>query len=99
MDLTKPQRKALEILRDHGPLRAGAFAAIMWPDSPGWSSVTKCGPNGSTSGGGMNLAGGAYLGKLRRKGLTNRFGDRLDRHRISPEGLEMLKKAEHLPKV
>ena len=68
--LTPSQSKALEILRDEGPLRGREFARAMWPDSPGWTRVAKCGPGGSHQGGGMYGAGGAYMGKLRHLGLA-----------------------------
>ena len=66
--LTKPQRKALQILRDHGPIQPREFAKKMWPDSPCWRHHIKCGPSGSHRGGGMYLAAGGYLGKLGRRG-------------------------------
>jgi hypothetical protein len=66
-DLTKSQHKALKIIKNHGPIRPREFAKLMWPDSDCWSNRTNCGPKGVTKGGGMNLAGGGYLGKLRKK--------------------------------
>ena len=66
--LTLPQRKALEIVQEFGPIRPREFARKMWPDSRGWRRSARCGPNGSHRGGGMYLAGGGYLGKLCRKG-------------------------------
>jgi len=44
----------------------------MWPESDGWMHHSKCGPYGSCTGGGMNLAGGGYLGKLGRRGWVIR---------------------------
>lgn len=40
----------------------------MWKDSPKWKNKTKCGYNGVARGGGMRLAAGDYLGKLRANG-------------------------------
>ena len=70
--LTPTQRRALEILRDHAPLSPSVFAKWMWPDAEAWSHHTKCG-HGTSHGGGMNLAGGAYLGKLRKRGWAERW--------------------------
>jgi hypothetical protein len=70
--LTPTQRRALEILRDHAPLSPSVFAKWMWPDAEAWSHHTKCG-HGTSHGGGMNLAGGGYLGKLRKRGWAERW--------------------------
>ena len=69
--ITESQRKALEIIKHHPGIAPREFAAFMWPDSDGHRRHTKCG-HGVTRGGGMNLAGGGYLGKLTRKGLIYR---------------------------
>ncbi|HEX5704922.1 MAG TPA: hypothetical protein VFX97_17120 [Pyrinomonadaceae bacterium] len=75
MTLTNSQRRALEIVRDHPGIAPREFAEFMWPDSDGHSNLTNCG-RGVTRGGGMNLAGGGYLGKLCRKGLVYRSPQR-----------------------
>lgn len=67
--MTDATKRALTIIRDHGPIRPREFADLMWPDSPGHNRYSKCGPKGSHRGGGMYLAAGGYLGKLRRRGL------------------------------
>ena len=67
--LTEPQRRALEIIRDEPGLRPARFAEKMWPDSPGWRTRRKCGGYGVHQGGGMYVAAGQYLGKLRGRGL------------------------------
>jgi len=64
MKLTEPQKRALRILRDHGPLRPREFARLMWPDSPGWNRLHNCGPYGASYGTMMPMCGGAYLAKL-----------------------------------
>ena len=66
--LTEPQRRALEIVAEHGPIRPRKFALLMWPDSPGWQQSYKCGPWGASRGIAMARTGGAYLGKLQRRG-------------------------------
>ena len=68
MGLTASQRRALEIVRDHGPIKPREFSEKMWPESPGHQRYSKCGPSGVTRGGGMNLAAGGYLGRLRKRG-------------------------------
>ena len=72
--LTKPQRRALEILAT-GPKTPTEFAEQMWPDSPGWTRVYSSGQHGSSAGKAMPRTGGAYLGKLRQRGLVARAGD------------------------
>lgn len=63
--------RALQIIKAYGrPIYPRDFARLMWPDSEGWQHSTKCGPKGVTRAGGMNLAGGAYLGKLAQRGLV-----------------------------
>lgn len=67
--LTESLKKALLIIRDHSPSRPREFAYMMWKDSPKWKNKVKAGNNGVAKGGGMPLAAGGYLGKLRSKGL------------------------------
>lgn len=83
--------KALRILADWAKTHSHdecispkRFARLMWPDSPGWRSSTKCGNNGVTLGGAMPQAGGTLLGRLERMGFTD------FRHRINENGLRVL---------
>lgn len=92
--MTPTERRALVILRDHGSLMAREFAMLMWPDAPGWKRVSRCGPNGSSTGGGMNLAGGAYIGRLRRKGWVAFADSRCYTHGLTGEGAKALREAE-----
>jgi hypothetical protein len=69
--MTESTKKALEIIKEKGPIKPKRFAKFMWPDSDGWSTHTNCG-HGVTRGGGMNLAAGGYLGKLRKRGLIEK---------------------------
>lgn len=64
--LTEPQVRALRILVAVDEITPRAFARKMWPDSPGWKRSYRCGPNGSSRGSMMSMAGGGYLGKLTR---------------------------------
>lgn len=68
--LTKFQIKALKMVRAHPKIIPSQFAALMWPDSPGWTRNCKCGPNGSCVGSGIRQAGGAKLSILHRAGLV-----------------------------
>lgn len=68
-DLTDHQKKAILIIGQRGSVRPRQFARLFWPDSEGWQRHAKAGPHGVSQGGGMSLAAGGYLGKLRRKGL------------------------------
>lgn len=67
--LSPKRRRALEIIRDFGPLSPGRFAQRMWPKSPCWSRIYKCGPNGASRGIMMAVAAGGFLAKLRDDGL------------------------------
>lgn len=87
--MTDSQKKALEILRDHGPMTAGWFAERMWPDSPNWGKHFNSG-SGCVVGKGMRLCGGSYLGRLRKIGLVHRGGERFNMYKISSKGLALL---------
>jgi len=68
MKLSAKTLAALQIIRAHPGIQPREFARLMWPDSDGFRRSSRCG-RGSSRGGGMNLAGGGYLGRLRRCGL------------------------------
>lgn len=71
MKLTKQQVRAVRILcRAENPVKPKAFARAMWPDAEGWQSYAKCGAKGVSRGGGMVLAAGGYLGRLRVAGIA-----------------------------
>lgn len=90
--LTRSQRRALIILRDHGPMMPRDFAEHMWPTSDGWHRYAKCGPKGVHQGGGMYRAAGAYLGKLCRLGLVEHArNSRWNGYLISKEGRQALR--------
>ena len=67
--MTLTQTKALQIIRDHAPIRPGRFADLMWPNSPAHTRSYNCGPYGATRGSGLVLSAGSYLAKLARAGL------------------------------
>lgn len=96
--MTPFRRKALEMLRDFGPLTPSAFAHKMWPDSPAWKHSLACGPNGAHRGRGMYKAGGSYIGKLSQAGLVEPdvtlIGNRLYHkgYKLSRLGEEELKR-------
>lgn len=91
--LTEPQRRALLIIKEHGPIRPREFAKAMWPDAPGWKRACKCGPNGSTKGSGMITAGGAYLGRLRKMRLVRPSYDWKAGYVLSTTGRKALREA------
>lgn len=68
-----PTIKALKIIAENEITSASQFARFMWPDSPAWKRHGRCGPNGVTQGTGIQLAGGAYLGKLRQRKLISQL--------------------------
>ena len=98
MKLTYSQYQALRILRDQGgdgTILPREFAQAMWPDSPGWQRICKAGNYGVTVGGGMNLAGGAYLGRLRQKGWTI-WVSAYRGHKLSDTGRRVLEAHEEM---
>ena len=97
--LTDKQRKALEIVRDFGGhIWPRSFAERMWPDSPCWTKNYRCG-HGSTSGGPtMAQSGGAFLAKLRRKGLLKAIyvrGSYISYYDISDKGKKALEAGQY----
>ena len=67
--------RALEIIRDYDISAPKQFALFMWPESAAWQQSVKCGVNGSHRGGGMYRTGGAFLGRLQRRGLLRPHWD------------------------
>lgn len=88
--LTDPQFKALGILATDGPKTPRNFAKRMWPDSPGWRRSCNVG-TGAARGVAMWRSGGAYLGKLARKGWTKQISHFPDPNRsaITQVGLQI----------
>ena len=94
VSLTAARERALRIFVEHGPLMAGRFAHYMWPDSPGWKRVINCG-YGATQGRGMYMAGGSYIGKLRKLGLVDYvWKPGVYEFRITSKGRELLRAAK-----
>lgn len=99
MNLTKPQKRALQILHKHGPLHPREFARLMWPDSLGWKRMHKCGNYGASPGAMMAMVGGGYLAKLRYRGWvgqswrTRWIGNRPRSlgHSLTDEGYKVLR--------
>jgi len=82
-DLTPKQKRALEIIRKNPGIRPREFAKLMWPDSPRWRNMAKCG-YGVHQGGGMYLAAGGFMGKLNKLGLIHLKGEMgLEKYYIS----------------
>ena len=95
MKLTKPQRRALEILRDWTEERrptAHDFAQKMWPPADAhygesWRSVHKCGNHEvSIRGAPMWRLGGRMLWGLERKGWARTTYTHSLSWEITPEG-------------
>lgn len=92
--LTDAQRRALQILIDYPGITPGLFAQHMWPDSPAWGRVSHVG-NGSATGVGITRAGGGFLGKLAKAGLTrSHWRETYAEHYITPSGRKALKEAQ-----
>ena len=69
--MTKPRERALEILREHGPLSAASFARLMWPDSIAWKRTTRRHDGKSGAYGGAQwMSAGAFLSRMRKDGLV-----------------------------
>lgn len=96
--LTTSQRKALGIIDMNPSILPREFAKKMWPNSEGWRMHSGHGSH-TRRGGGMALAGGNYLGKLRKLDLIYEdyrpsIGDSFRRvHRLTSLGKELLNKA------
>ena len=90
--LTESQRRALSILAGEA-MAPREFAQAMWPESLGHNRMTNCGQKSVTRGGGMNLAGGGYLGKLRKGGLVRPSHEWTydNRYAITAEGRQALR--------
>ena len=83
---------ALKIIRDNEIYMPKEFARLMWPNSEGWKRVQNMG-HGAHAGAGMYLAGGSFLGKLRKEELIwGGFGR--DRIVLTDKGREVLKQAD-----
>lgn len=80
--------KALWIIAHKNVEMPSQFAMLMWPDAEAWSRHTKCG-YGTTRGGGIKMAGGAYLGKLWKRGLIRQAGIH-GQYYLTDEGLRAL---------
>lgn len=92
--LTPTRRRALEIVRDNPGIRPQEFSKKLWPGHPGHRRHTKCGPKGTTYGGGMRLAAGGYLGKLVHAGLLKYGVGQDDGFHLSAKGQEALEIAD-----
>jgi hypothetical protein len=69
--MTRTETRALEVLRSEPTgMCARDFARRMWPDSPSWRRLGRCGPNGSAYGIGIQQRAGAYLAAMERAGLV-----------------------------
>lgn len=66
---TDAQIRALTIISSNEIERPAHFARLMWPNAEAWCRPAKCGNHGVSKGGGMRMAGGGYIGKLRKAGL------------------------------
>lgn len=89
--------RALLILREDEKnptserMRPREFAQLMWPDSPGWNRMHRCG-YGVSAGARMPVVGGQFLGKLRARGLIGMWNE------LTPKGRKMLESAGESPK-
>jgi len=69
--MTESEKRALRILSEYEEgIHPKRFAELMWPDSPCWTKLYNCGPNGASFGVAMYRAAGGYLGRLRKKGVV-----------------------------
>ena len=92
--LSAKARRALIIVRDVPGLRPHAFARRYFAkDDPGWTRVCQCGPGGSTKGSGLVMAAGAFLAKLRHRGLVC-DGHWPKGYRITPAGVAALRRED-----
>jgi len=77
--------RSLKIIQDNPGIRPRWFAKLYFPkDHPGWRRYSNAG-GGVVKGGGLVMWSGAWLGKLRKKGLVT------DSNLLTDEGREMLR--------
>ncbi len=76
---------ALKIIRDNQIVQPGQFARLCWPEARGWTTHVNTG-YGVSHGRQMLMAGGAWLGRLRKAGLIEGLCDRDSPVRLSPLG-------------
>lgn len=89
--------RALEVLRDHGPLTPAQFARRYFSkDDPGWQRHCKCGPRGTHRGSGLVMAAGGILGKLRRRGWARYHATPANQTAITDAGLTELRNWERV---
>jgi hypothetical protein len=65
--LTETQRKALLVIAANDITTPKQFALLMWPDSHAWRAS-------NSQKRGFAMSGGAYLAKLRKRGLITGTG-------------------------
>lgn len=91
--------RALRIIRDNTIAMPKEFAKLMWPNSIKWTNVTKCG-DGVHRGGGMYIAAGGYLGKLRHRGLIMvghyNIGGHYDNFYLTERGERVLERHDRM---
>jgi len=68
MDLSKRQKEALQIIKDHPGIYARGFGELFWPDHLAHKKQSN-NSYGSQRGKPGWLMAGSYLGKLKKKGL------------------------------
>ena len=94
---TESEAKALEILRDTSyskPMKAAAFAKLMWPDSHMHKKVSNQG-NGACVGKAAWLAGGSYLSKLENKSWVRKtFDTGSAAYHITLKGKDLVQKSK-----
>lgn len=80
--------KALQLIDEKEITNGRQFAFLMWPDSEAWQHSSN-GGRGSQRGKGMWLAGGSFLGRLKKAGLITGSNGR--KHNLTPKGKALLK--------
>jgi hypothetical protein len=87
--LTTAQRRALEVLRDHGPLTPSGLANHLWPNS--CQRMSNVGGYGAAAGVGANLKAGQFLSHLNKLLYTEQeYCGGYTLHRISEFGQRTL---------
>lgn len=93
--LNERQARALLIVRDHGPIRAGEFAKMYFPDHPGWAKAIDAGYGNMRVGGGMAICAGGFLAKLVNKCLIEKEDGYFT---ITPDGRAAIRLWQQLEK-
>lgn len=98
--ITAERARALEIIKEKGPIKPAAFAMIYFKDHPGHNNEVDSGYGHKRKGGGMNICAGGFLAKIENACLLERVtsGGEFVGFVLSPDGRRALRSFRKLDK-